>query len=395
MAQMEMVSPLATHEDELGDFNFIGVRKRIGDIIATRQNTIDILRKKAAIADKIHWGCSQSNRNANIAGAIGGTMAMLAGGITFVTGGLAAPVAIASLGGTGALCSLGGGAWSIWNEYERGQRGSDIQQELLQQLEEDEKARRQINDILKSIENGDFGEPQRVFRQLHTFVAGLGGIGMVFGSVAAMDILRKALPSLAYFISDRTHAVLLSMLQNFPLIAGKGALEGMEEVAEQSASSAVKFMYDGFSKDFVRREALKAAQKAYKKALEEAMEKATEEFSKKAAKEVGSSAAQKAAEEAAKEAAKKAAKEAAKATAKKTATKAAQKAASKVAEEQAKIAAKTTGAIAVGFNALSLLWEGYNAYHNHYASQQESQLGRELRSLAENLEECLRNVRIK
>ena len=158
----------------------------------------------------------------------------------------------------------------------------------------------------------------------------------------------------------------------------------MEEVAEQSASSAVMFMYDGFSKDFVRREALKAAQKAHKKAFEEAMEKAAEEISKKAAKEVGSSAAQKATEEVAKEAAKAAAKE--------TAKKAAQDVAYKVAKEQAKIAAKTTGAISVGFNALSLIWEGYNAYHNHYASQQESQLGTELRSLAENLEECLRNV---
>ena len=394
MAQMEMVRQLATHEDELGD-NCIGVRERIRHIIATRQKTIDILREKAAIADKIHRGCSQSNRNANITGAFGGTMAMLAGGITFATGGLAAPVMIAGLGGTGALCSLGGGAWSIWNEYERGQRGSDIQQELMHQLKEDEEARSQINDILNSIKKGDFGEPDRVFRQLHTFVAGLGGIGMVFGSTAAIDVLRLALPPLAFFIAGGTNTVLLSMLQYLPLIAGKGALEGMDEVAEQSASSAVKFMYDGFSKDFVRREALKAAQKAYNKAFEEAMEKAAEEISKKAAKEVGSSAAQKATEEAAKKAAKKAAKEAAKATAKKTATKAAQKAASKVAKEQAKIAAKMTGAITVGFNALSLLWEGYNAYHNHYASQQESQLGRELRCLAENLEERLRNVRVK
>ena len=382
---MEMARQLATHEDELGD-NFIGVKERIRHIIATRQKTIDILRKTAARADRIHQGCSLSNRNANITGAFGGTMAMLAGGITFITGGLAAPVVIAGLGGTGALCSVGGGAWSIWNEYDRGKRDSDIQVELLQQLEEDEEARSKINDILKSIENGDFGEPERIFRQLHTFLAGLGGIGMVFGSTAAIDILRLALPPLAYFISGGTNAALLCMLQYLPLIAGKGALEGMEEVAEQSASSAVKFMYNGFSKDFVKREALKAAQKVYKEVFEETMEKAAKEITKKAAKEVGSSAAKKATEEAAKEAAK--------AAAKKSAKKAAQNVASKVAKEQAKIAAKTTGAITVGFNALSLLWEGYNAYHNHYASQQESQLGREMRCLAENLEQCLRNMRM-
>ena len=213
----------ATHEDELGD-NFIGVRRRIRHIIATRQKTIEILRKKAAIADKIHRGCSQSNRNANITGAFGGTLALLGGGITFFSGGLAAPVVIAGLGDTGALCSVGGGAWSIWNEYDRSQRGSAIQQELLQQLEEDEEARIQLDDILKSIENGDFGEPQRVLRQLHTFVAGLGGVGIVFGSTAPIDVLRLALPPLAYFISGKTNVVLLSILQYLPLIAGKGCI---------------------------------------------------------------------------------------------------------------------------------------------------------------------------
>jgi hypothetical protein len=315
---------------------------------------------------------------------------MFAGAATFASGGLAAPFVIASLTSIGTACSVGGGAWSIKNEVERGKRNSDTQREIIQQLEKDVEAQKEMNDILNSIEKGDFGEPSRVFRQLHTILAGLGGIGIIYGSAAAIDILRLALPALAYFLTGSTHAVVLSLLQYLPIISGKGALEGMEEVAEQSASLAVKGMYDGFSKDFVRREATKAAhkaykevsQKVYKEVLEETMEKAAKQAAKRAAEEVGSTAAK----ESAKKAAKEAAKEAAAAAAKESGRKAARDVASKVAQQQAKIAARATGMITIGFGALSSLWEGYNAYYNHYASQEGSELGNELRSLADKLQ---------
>jgi uncharacterized protein YaaW (UPF0174 family) len=190
------------------------------------------------------------------------------------------------------------------------------------------------------------------------------------------------------------------MIQYLPLIAGKGALEGMEEVAEQSASSAVKFMYNGFSKDFVQREALKAAQKAYKEIsqkaykeiLEEALEKAAQEAAKRAAKEGGNLVAEQAARQVAKEAARQVAKEAAAKGAKETAIKAAREAASRVAQEGAKTAAKMTGLVSLGFGAFTSLWEGYNAYQNHYASQGQSELGTELRLLANRMEDGLKNI---
>jgi hypothetical protein len=312
----------------------------------------------------------------------------------------AAPFVVASLTSVGAVCSVGGGAWSVKNEYDRGKRDSAVQQELLQQLAEDEEALRELNEMFQGIEKGDFGEPSSVFRQLHTFLAGLAGIAMIFGSTAALDILRLALPPIAYLLSGGTSSVLVAMIQYLPLIAGKGALEGMEEVAEQSASSAVKFMYNGFSKDFVQREALKTAQKAYKEIfqkaykeiLEEALEKAAQEAAKKAAKEGGNLVAEQAARQVAKEAARQVAKETAAEAAKETATKAAREAASRVAQEGAKTAAKMTGLVSLGFGAFTSVWEGYNAYQNHYASQEKSELGTELRLLANRMEDGLKNI---
>jgi hypothetical protein len=380
MAQMEMVAQLARHGDDLGE-NFNDVRQTIQRVLITRRRTIDMLRNAATTADRIHQGCALSNRSANLTGALGGTVGMVAGGITIASGGLAAPFVIAGITTVGTACSVGGGAWSIKNEIDRGKRNSALQEEISQQLNEDDEALRRMHEIILRIQRGDFGEPSNIFRQLHTFLSGLGGIGMIFGFTAAIDILRMVLPPTAYFLAGGTSAVLLSMIQYLPLIAGKGALEGMDEVAEQSASSAVKFMYNGFSKDFVRREALKAAQKAYKEIFEEVMEKAAKEAAKKAAKEGGGIAAQKAAEEAAKETVKNAAKQ--------TARKAAGNAATKAAKEGAKTAAKMTGAITVAFGAFTSVWEGYNAYNNHYLSQTESQLGSEWRRLADNLEESL------
>lgn len=383
MEQIEMVRQLALHQDDRSR-NFNDVQNIIERTLATRRRTIAVLRQKAETADRIHKGCAVSNRNANLTGAFGGGFGIIAGGITIASGGLAAPFVIASLTSVGAVCSVGGGVWSVKNEYDRGQHNNAVKQELLQQLAEDEEALREINEMFQGIERGDFGEPSSVFRQLHTFVAGLGGIGMIFGSTAALDILTLALPPIAYLLSGGTSSVLLSMIQYLPLIAGKGALEGMDEVAEQSASSAVKFMYNGFSKDFVQREALKAAQKAYKEILEEALEKAAQEAAKKAAKEGGNLAAEQAARQVAKKAAAKAAK--------KTATKAAREAASRVAQEGAKTAAKMTGLVSLGFGAFTSLWEGYNAYQNHYASQGQSELGTELRLLANRMEDRLRNI---
>ncbi len=376
-----MVAQLVRHENDPGSENFNGVRQMIQRMLRTRRRTIEKLRNAAKTADRIHQGCALSNRSANLTGALGGTVGMLAGGITIASGGLAAPFVIAGLTSVGTVCSVGGGAWSIKNEYDRGQRNSNLEDEVSQQLNEDDEALKMMHEIILRIKSGDFGEPSEIFRQLHTFLSGLGGIGMIFGSSAAIDILSLVLPPTAFFLAGGTNTALLSMIQYLPLIAGKGALEGMDEVAEQSASSAVKFMYNGFSKDFVRREALKAAQKAYKEAMEELVEEAVKEAAKKATKEGADMAAKKAAEETAKEAAKKAAKQ--------TARKAAGNAATKAAKEGAKTVAKVTGAITVAFGAFTSVWEGYNAYSNHHLSQTESQLGSEWRRLADNLEESL------
>jgi hypothetical protein len=385
MVQKEMAKQRAVGEDDLENVkNFIVVRKTIEQAVTTRQKTIKVLRQKAIIADAIHQGCALSNRDANLTGAFGGVAGILAGGITIATGGLAVPFGIAALTSVGAVCSVGGGAWSVKNEYDRGKRVSDLQEDLSKQLAEDEENQKMMEEMFEKIKKGDFGKPHLVFRELHTVVAGLGGIATIYGSTAALEILTKALPKIATLVSSDT-AVLLSMIQHLPLIAGKGALEGMEEAAEQSASAAVKCMHNGFSKDFVRRNTVKAAQKAYKEILEETLEGTLE----KAAQEAVKKAAERGANEAAQQAARQAAKEAATKAAKKTATKAANAAASRAVQEGAKTAAKVTGLVTVGFGAFTSLWEGYNAYQNHYASQGQSELGTELRVLADLLEEPL------
>ena len=377
---MEIARQIARRQEDLGE-EFDDVRRSVPGALETRRRSIIALREYASRADNIHQGCAADNRNANITGALGGGFGVIAGVTTIATGGLAAPIVIGGLTLCGAACSVGGGAWSVKNEYDKGQRSSELQQEILQQLAEDDKALNYMNRVIRRMEEGDFGEPRKIIRELHMFLTGIGGIGMIIGSEAALDTLRMALPPIAYLISGSTSAILLSLVQYLPLIAAKGALEGMDDIAQKSASSAVKFMHNGFSKDVVRREALKAAQKAYTEAFEEVIERAAAEAANKAAKEGGNIAAQ--------HAARKTAEEAAAEAAKKAATQAAKGAAKKAAKASAKTAAKVTGSVTAVFGVVTSVWEGYNAYQNHHEAQKESQLGKELRVLADRLEACL------
>ena len=383
MAQREIIRQLAIRQNDLGE-EFNDVLLMVQQALITRRRTIDLLRRYAIRADNIYKVCASSNRDANISGAFGGLLGTVGGGIVILSGGLAAPIIVGSLTGFGAAFSIGGGVWSVKNEYDKGQLFIALQTEILEQLAQDDLAIAEMNNIIRRIQEGDFGEPRKVFRELHIFLAGLGVIGMTIGSEAAIDILSIALPAVAYFLSGNASSILFGLVRYLPIVATKGALQGMDEVAEQSAASAVNLMHNGLSKDFVRREALKAAQKAYKEIFEEIVEEASAQAAQKVAKEGGNQAAQHAARQTAKEGASKIAKE--------TATKAAKEAAKKSAQEGAKTAARVTGSVTLAFGVLTSAWEGYNAYKNHKASQEESQLGRELRELARNLENSLEQI---
>lgn len=380
MAQRVMGGGFQAYEDDVEDRDdFHWLREKAKEWLKIRGNTIKMLKRIGEEADAIHKECSEGIRNGNFAGVLGGGCGVLAGGLTIFTGGLAAPLVLAGLTCAGGVCSVGGGGWAIKNELNRGQRMSKLHEKILQQIEEDNVAVQEMNEIFHLINNGDFGKPDRIFRELHMVCSGVGSIGMILGSTAAIDALSQfVLLPVSCYLTPETHKILSSIVKVLSFIAEKGVFKGAEEVAEQCASSAVKNMYDGFSKNFVRQKVLKAAGKAYKEVFEEAMEKAAEKAVKEAAKKGGDLAAQNAAREAGKEAFAKAAKE--------TATKAAQKAATTTAKEGMKTAAKFTGAVAASFGAFTLLWEGYNAYRNHQASQEKSELGEELRALADEME---------
>ena len=381
MAQKEMVAQRARHEEDVGE-NFSYEKQSVKRALRTRQRTIKKLREAATRADRIYQDCAGSNRNASLTGVFGGVATMVAGGITIASGGLAFPAVIAGFTGVGATCSVGGGVWSIKNEIQQSQSNIDLKKEIEELLIKDEEELTKMDEVISWKKRDE--KCSQMFRELHTFIAGLFGIGNIFGPSPALEILQFLLPRTERHLSDGTKPVLESMIKITEILARIGKLEGMDEAAEQSASSAVKFMSNGLSKDFVQRKALKAAQKAYTEAMEEVIEKAAKKAAQKAAKEGGDIVAQKTAEEAAKEAAKKAAKE--------TATKAARNAASKAVQEGAKTVARITGAITMGFGALTSVWEGYNAYINHNLSQAVSPLGSELRDLADNLEIPLKGI---
>ena len=359
----------------------------INNAFKTRMKTIEVLRQYAREADSIHQGCAESNRSANVTGAIGGFGTAL-GGLTIATGGLAAPMVLGGLALCGTVFSVGGGAWCIKNEYDKRELYKDLENEIVELLHKDNDEVKKMESICRMLDGGYFGKTRKlVFRASHTWLAALGGLATIHGSETALKILTLAIPRIASFISDKTHLVLFSLLGHSSLIATKCAVEGVEVAAEQSAASAVMFMKNGVSKDFVKQDALVAAQKAYEKVFEEVMENAVGEAANKAAKKGGDIAARHAARKAAKEAAAEAAKE--------TATQAAKGAAKTTAEASAKTAAKVTGSVTAVFGVLTCAWEGYNAYQNHYEMKKESQLGRELRELAKRMEKALKNMLVR
>ena len=363
MARMEVVGRQQMRNG-LDDNFRRQVEPTIQHVVETRRRTIKVLREKARLADEIHRGCSASNRNANITGAIGGVVGMIGGGITTIDNseGLAAPIAFA----VGGACSVGGGAWLLKNKYDRDKRNETLRQELLKVLVEDTEALGELREIIERIEGAEFGEPSKILRELHILLAGFGSIGMIIGSTAALDLFQEALPAVAYMLSGGTSKILLGLMPYLPKIAAKiSALETTEEIADKIASSAVRYMYNGLSKDIARRETTIAAQKAYQEFLQNDAQKAALQV----VDEGGNLVAQQTASQAAKEAAEEVAKE--------------------LAKESAKTAAKVTGMVTMGFGVLTSLWEGYNAYYNHCESKKESKFGHELHDLATKLENRL------
>ena len=153
---MEIARQIASRQEDLGE-EFDDVRRSVQRALETRRRSIIALREYAIRADSVHQRCAADNRNANITGALGGGFVMIAGGITAATGGLAAPIVIGGLILSGAACSITGGAWFVKNEYDKGQRSSELLQEVMQQLAEDDQALYEMNHVIRRMEEGDLG----------------------------------------------------------------------------------------------------------------------------------------------------------------------------------------------------------------------------------------------
>ena len=337
----------------------------------TSHRTIDVLRKLAKDADSIHQGCAASNRTANITGAIGGGLQAIAGGVTFAGDGLAASMVLASLKIFGPTCSIGAGYCCIRNQCKKDKRNEELRKQILDQLAEDEEVLNEIQTNFHRAERGDFGEPSMIFRELH-----IGVVGLTSDSrVVRIDKLVEAFPAVEFCILSMVNPFLKECL---PMLAEKAILIGMENAVKQSAASAVKFMQNGLGKKFVKRHATIAGQKAYEEVFDKVTENAAVQAANKVAKKGGDIVRQHTARETAKKAATEAAKE--------KATKAARGAAKEAADESGKTLVKMTGSWSVVFGVLTSMWEGYNAYQNHCEMKKDSQLGRELRDLADRLE---------
>ena len=340
------------------------IKQRIEVAATTRQKTNNLLRKLAKDADSIHQGCAAGNRNANITGAIGGGFLAIAGGVTFAGDGLAASMVLASLTLCGSMCSIGAGYWCIRNQYEKEKRNNELLKEILDQLAEDEKVLNEMETIYRRAERGDFGEPSNIFRALHISAVNLQFC--ISSDVVRIDKLLEVFPPVESCISSAVSPFLRECL---PLAAEKATLEGMEIVAEESAASAVKFMHNGLVKNFVKRHAVIAAKNAYEEVVENALVQVAQHTARETAKTTVSEAA------------------------KEAATNAARSAAKRAADESAKTLAKVKGSVTAVFGVLTSVWEGYNAYQNHGEMKIESQLGRELRHLADRMEKALNNIR--
>ena len=492
----------------------------ISNAFTTRMKTIELLRQYAREADSIHQGCAESNRDANVTGAIGGAFGTALGGLTIATGGLAAPMVLSALALGGFACSVGGGVWCVKNECNKLNLNNNLEEKILQLLNEDDHEVKKMESIFRTLE-GYFRKSGRklVFRASHTSLA--GGVAMIDGSETAFEIFSLGMPKIALFFSEKKNSVLFSMLEHSSLIEGvevvaendvskdfvkqdapktyekvlenaagkapnKAAKEGgniaaqhaarqtakkatakaakatatkaaeataktaieasakiiavevsakkavevstkkavevsAKKTVEVSAKKAVvvsaKKAVEVTGKKAVEVTGKKAVEVSAKKAVEVSAKKAVEVTGKKAVEVTGKKAVEVSAKKAVEVSAKKAVevtgkkavevtgKKAVEVSAKKTvevstkktvelsAKKTVEVSTKKAVEVSTKTVAKVTGSVTAGFGVLTSVWEGYNAYQNHCEAQKESQLGRELRELANRMEKALNKIR--
>ena len=174
--------------------------EHINNAFTTRMKTIELLRQYAREADSIHQGCAESNRDANVTGAIGGGFGTALGGVTIA--GLAAPVLLGALALGGFACSVGGGVWCVKNECNKLNFNNNLEEKILQLLNEDDHEVKKMESIFRTLE-GYFRKSGRklVFRASHTSLA--GRVAMIDGSETAFEIFSLGMPKIALFFQRK------------------------------------------------------------------------------------------------------------------------------------------------------------------------------------------------
>ena len=140
------------------------------------------------------------------------------------------------------MCSIGSGVWFLKNQGKKDKRNGELRKEISDQLDKDEKASKEMESVTRVVKKGDFGDPSRIFYELHIRAVEL----MCDPSVIRFGKLLQAFPPVNFSIPSA-----VSLMECLPMLSEKATLEGMEKVAEQSAASAVKFMPNGLVKKYV------------------------------------------------------------------------------------------------------------------------------------------------
>ena len=423
--------------------------------LETRQRTILQLRDYAKMADSLHMKSGQETMTSSGVGIAGGLMTVGSGVATILTAGAAAPMLVGALALGGTATSVGAAGLSVWNTVDSTKMEADLKQKIEKVLAEDNEAVQRLQDVLArlSVEDNVHNngvEIALIAREVQIFVLLFNCGSSFLGSATTWELLAVGLPLVSAYTTGATAASVGILTSVLPKVTSSlaEASKGIEEVVDDIAKETVSSISEGATKEFVKKSTSVAANEAYKEALkaaskemsEEAAEKTLREAAKKTAKEVakkaGKEAYKKALESASKEvgeemvektvkeaakkiaveASKKASKEAykeamkiaskeiteeavekaAKEAAKKAATEAAKKAAQEAAEEASKEALKTagkiTGGITAGLGAASVLWDGYNFYRAYEKTNTSSDLGCELRRMADFFENQLNNM---
>ena len=402
--------------------------------VQTRQRTIRRLRDYAMAADYLHTNSGSETMSSSLVGIAGGLLTMTAGAATILTAGAAAPM----LALAGTATSVGGAGLSIWSTVDNAKRDAYIKERIKEVLAKDEDAMQEFEDVLArlSVEDNVYNDRVKRGRELLISTQVFNCVSSVLGSAAAWDCLRLALPRVAAYTTGATTSTVAILTAVLPTVSAGLAGEVGIEVVDEAVRETVSSLKEGATKKFVKKSAAVAAKEAYKEAMKVASKEITEELAerglkeaaKKTAKEVAKKAAREAykkamkvaskeiseefAENALKEATKKIAKQAAnkafkeaykpalKAATKEVTEEAVQKAAGEAAKKAAeastkqalKTAGKITGGITVGLGAVGALWDGYNLYKGYEKKNSSSELGRELRKMANYFEKHLQKM---